>query len=101
MEGGGRTGACPWWEGVHGGEGSCPPPVENEKKEAVKRNFNLFHLYFTNEIRGRSTYTAYMQNERGWADRRLSMVGGGAWGRGVLPPPPVEDEKKRGCQKKF
>ena len=26
MEGGGRTGACPWWEGVHGGEGSCPPP---------------------------------------------------------------------------
>ena len=27
MEGGGRTGACPWWEGV-----GALPPLENEKK---------------------------------------------------------------------
>ena len=31
-----------------------------------------------------------MQNGRGWADRRLSMVGGG----GDLAPPPLENEKK-------
>ena len=47
MEGGGRTGACPWWEGV----GALPPPLENKKK-CVRGNFNFFHLCFTNEIRG-------------------------------------------------
>ena len=38
-----------------GGERALPPPppLENEKKEAVRGNFNLFHLCFTNEIRGR------------------------------------------------
>ena len=82
------------------GRGVLPPPLENEKKEAVKRNCNLFHLYFTNEIRGRSTYTAYMQNGRGWADRRLFMVGGGEWGRGVLPPP-LENEKKEAVKRNF
>ena len=41
MEGGGRTSACPWWEGV----GASPPPLEIGKKEAVRGNFNLFHLY--------------------------------------------------------
>ena len=39
---------------------------------------------------GGSTNTAYMQNGRGWADRRLSMVGEG----GGLAPPPLENEKK-------
>ena len=33
MEGGGRTGACPWWDGV-GGEGALPPSLENEKRKA-------------------------------------------------------------------
>ena len=76
MEGGRWTGTCPWW-----GRGGLahPPPLEN-KKEAVKGNFNLFHLYFTNEIMGRS---AYMQHGRGWIDRRVSMVGG----HGAPPPP--------------
>ena len=32
-----------------------------------------------------------MQNGRGWADRHLSMVGGG----GGLAPPPLENGKKR------
>ena len=31
---------------VHGrgGEGALPPPLEMEKKDAVRGNFNLFHL---------------------------------------------------------
>ena len=33
MEGGGRTGACPWWEG---GEGALPP-LENEKRKGEYR----------------------------------------------------------------
>ena len=43
MEGGGRTGACPWWEGVGGlggggggGEGALPP-LENEKRKGEYR----------------------------------------------------------------
>ena len=39
---------------------------------------------------GGSTNTAYLQNGRGWADGRLSMVGEG----GGLAPPPLENEKK-------
>ena len=77
------------WKGVggqalvHGGRGwgrggLAPPPLKNEKKEAARGNFNLFHLCFTNDIRGGGAIdTLYMQNKRGWADRRLSMVGGG------------------------
>ena len=61
------------------------------KKNSVRGNFNLFHLCFTNEIRGGGAIdTLYMQNERGWADRRLSMVGRGGWvgggARGLCPP---------------
>ena len=70
-----------------GRRGLAPPPLKMEKN-VVRRNFNLFHLCFTNEIGGdRQTLAAYMQNGRGWADRRLSMVGGGG-GEGALPPPP-------------
>ena len=66
---------------VHGGGGGVPPP-RNWKKRCCQRNFNLFHLCFTNEIMGESIhYTCKME---GWADRRASMVGGG---RGNLAPP--------------
>ena len=37
---------------VGGGEEGALPPLEIGKKDAVRRNFNLFHLYFTTEIRG-------------------------------------------------
>ena len=78
---------------VEGREGPCPPPLEMGKN-VVRRNFNLFHLCFTNEIRGdRQTLAAYIQNGREWADRRLSMVGGGG-ARGPCPPP-LKNEKKR------
>ena len=60
-----------------------PPPVKKEKKEAIRGIFNLFHLYFANEIRGRGS--AYMQHRRGWADRRVSMVRGREE-RCALPP---------------
>ena len=70
--------------GGGGGEGA---PIGYEKK-ALRGNFNLFHLCFTNEIRG-GIDTLYIQNGRGWADRRLSMVGGG---RGEL----LEKEKRNG-----
>ena len=66
---------------VEGGEGALPSPLKLGKN-VVRRNF---HLCFTNEIRGdRQTLVAYMQNGRGWADRRLSMVGEGG---GLAPPP--------------
>ena len=32
---------------VGGGEGALPPSLEIGKKEAVRGNFNVFHLYFT------------------------------------------------------
>ena len=41
MEGGERAGACPWWGRR---EGAWPPPLEIGKKDAVRGNFNLFHL---------------------------------------------------------
>ena len=87
---------------VEGGEGALPPP-RNRKKDVVRRNFNLFDLCFTNEIRGdRQTLAAYMENETGWADRRLSIVGGGGC-EGALPPlpPPLENEKKEAVRGNF
>ena len=59
MEGGERASACPWW----GGRGGvAPPPPRNWKKDAVRGDFNLFHLCFTNEIRGESIhYTCKME----------------------------------------
>ena len=83
MEVGEQAGACPWWGG--GGEGASPPPLEIGKKDAVRGNFNLLHLCFTNEIRGES-----ICKMEGWADRRVSIVGGGERG----PCPPLEMGKK-------
>ena len=49
------------WKGVsgqarvHGGwveRGGVAPPLEIGKKDAVRGNFNLFHLCFTKEIMG-------------------------------------------------
>ena len=80
MEGGERAGACVWWGR---GEGSSPPPIEIGKKDAVRGNFNLFHLCFTDEIRGESIHCT--SKVEGWADRRVSIVIEG--GEGALPPP--------------
>ena len=72
---------------VEGGEGVLPPPPNNGEKMLSEG----IYLCFTNEIRGdRQTLAAYMQNGRGWADRRLSMLGrGGSFA-------PLENEKRKG-----
>ena len=66
------------------------------KKVDIVRFNSKPSICFTNEIRGGGVIdTLYMQNERGWADMRLSMVGGGGWvwGGGFAP---LENEKRKG-----
>ena len=82
MEGGERAGACPWWGEGQGGV--APPPLEIGKKDAVRGNFNLFHLCFTYEIRGESIHCT--SKVEGWADRCVRVHSRG--GEGALPPPP-------------
>ena len=64
------------------GRGSVAPSLEIGKKDAVRGNFNLFHLCFTYEIRGESIHCT--SKVEGWADRLVSIVEGG---EGALPPP--------------
>ena len=68
MEGGGRIGACPWWEGVGA---RAPPPLENEKKRLSEEILTSF------------TYVLLMKLGRGQA----LVHGGRGWGaRGLCPP---------------
>ena len=67
-----------------GGEGALPTP-RNGKKD-VRRNFNLFHLCFTNEIRGdrQTLHTCKMEGG--------GRIGTCPWWEGVgamgpCPPP--------------
>ena len=92
------------WKGVsgharvYGGEGRggvAPPPLKIGKKHAVRGNYNLFHLCFTYEIRGKSIHCT--SKVEGWADRRVSIVEGG---EEALPPPSLKMGKKC-CQKEF
>ena len=77
MEGGGRTGACPWWEGV-----GALPPLENEKKILSEEILTSFTYVLLMKLGGGGAIdTLYMQNERRWANMRLSMVA-----RGLCPP---------------
>ena len=68
MEGGGQTGACPWWEGA------LPPPLEKEKKRLSEEILTSFTYVLLMKLRG-DRYTIHAKWKR-WADRRLSMVGG-------------------------
>ena len=63
-----------------GGEGAFsppPPPPRNGKKDVARRNFNLFHLCFTNKIRGdrQTLHTCKMKG--GW------RIGACSWWEGV------------------
>ena len=81
-----RAGACPWWWGAWAYRSR---PLKIGKKDAVRGNFNLFHLCFTDETRGESIhYTCKME---GSVDRRVSIEGGE--GEGALPPPPRNGKK--------
>ena len=95
MEGGERTGACSWWGG--GGSGRCLPPLKIGKKDVVSGNFNLFHLCFTNEVRGGSIhYTCKMEGG--------GRTGACPWWEGVKgegPCPPHENEKKKRLSKEI
>ena len=96
LEGGGYT-YMQYVEGVNGqarvhgggGGGGCRgglAPLVMRKK-AVRGNFNLFHLCFTNEIRGGSIHYTCKMEGGGRTGAKLSMVGG-VGGEGALPPPP-------------
>ena len=63
--------------GGGGGRGGLVPPYENEKIEAVRGNFNLFHLCFTNEIGG-DRYTIHAK-WKGVGGQAL-VHGGRGWG---------------------
>ena len=79
---------------IGGGRGGLTPP-RNGKRD-VRRNFNFFHLCFTNEIRGDRQTLHTCKMERG------GRIGACLWseGEGAFPPP-LENEKKGGCQRKF
>ena len=92
------------WKGVggqalvHGGRGWGPFPPWKMKKNSVRGNFNLFHLCFTNEIRGGQSihYTCKMkEGGRTCACPWWEGVGGyGGGGRGGFAP--LENEKGKG-----
>ena len=64
------------------GRGGVAPPLEIGKKDAVRGNFNLFHLCFTYEIRGESIHCT--SKVEGWADRPMSIVEGEKWEKNVV-----------------
>ena len=67
---------------------------ENEKKILSEEILTSFTYVLLMKLGG-AIDTLYMQNERGWADRHLSMVGGGGWvGGGGFAP--LENEKRKG-----
>ena len=73
-----------------GGGGGLAPPPENEKKILSEEILTSFTYVLLMKLVV-AIDTLYMQNERGWADMRLSMVGGGGWVwgggvRGLCPP---------------
>ena len=59
---------------VGGGGGLAP--LENEKKILSEEILTSFTYVLLMKLGG-AIDTLYMQNKRGWADRRLSMLGGG------------------------
>ena len=74
------------------GGGLAPPPLENEKK-AVRGNFNLFRLCFTNEIKGGLIHYTYKMEGGG-------RTGACPWWEGVGrargAKAPLENEKRKG-----
>ena len=85
----GRVGGQAHVHSRGGGEREPCPPLEIGKKMLSEDILTSFTYVLLMKIGG-STNTAYMQNGRGWADRRLSMVGGG------FTPFPLENKKRKG-----
>ena len=76
---------------VGGGGGLAP--LENEKTILSEEILTSFTYVLLMKLGG-AINTLYMQNERGWADRRLSMVGGEG-GRGGFAPLVLNEKKER------
>ena len=64
MEGGGRTGACPWWEGV--GARGLAPTLENGKKRLSKEILISFNYILLMKLGG-------------GGDRHTCKMEGGGW----------------------
>ena len=84
MEGGGRTGACPRWEGP------LPPPLENKKKGCPEEILTYFTYVLLMKLGGGDRYTIHAK-WKGVGGQAL-VHGGRRWGP---CPPPLENEKKR------
>ena len=87
MEGGGRTGACPWWEGM-----GALPPLENEKKILLEEILTSFTFVLLMKLGGgRSIHYTCKMKEGGRTGACPWWVGGG---RGGFAP--LENEKRKG-----
>ena len=69
-----------------------PPPLEIGKKMLSEEILTSFSFTYVLLMKLGGIDTLYMQNGRGWVDRRLPMVGGG--GGGGPCPPPLENKKR-------
>ena len=76
--------------GGGGGRGGVPP-LEIGKKMLSEDFLSSFTYVLLMKLGGIDTL--YMQNGRGWSDRRLSMVRGG--GSEGLCPPPLKMKKRK------
>ena len=82
------TGASPRWEGA-----LPPPPKLNNEKKRLSGNFNLFHLYFTNEFRGGGI--GIHATWKGVGGQARVHAGGGRR-RGYAPPRKWKKDAVRG-----
>ena len=92
MEGGGRTGACPWWEGV-----GALPPLENEKKILSEEILTSFTYVLLMKLGGGRSihYTCKLkEGGRTCACPWWEGVGGYGGGRGGFAP--LENEQRKG-----
>ena len=83
MEGGGRIGAWPWWEGV-GAKRPCPPPRKWKKKRLSEEILTAFTYVLLIKLVGIDIHCIHAK----WkgVGRQALVHGGRGWG--PCPPPP-------------
>ena len=90
MKGGERAGACPWWGGKR-----ASPPLEIEKKMLSEEILTSFTYVLLMKLGGIDIHCIHAK-WKGVGGQAL-VHGGRRWG----PCPPLENEKKASCQRKF